>query len=301
MGKIIALLGSLLLLACEPLLQREKTPISLFLAIYGEDHRQEIASAPPPWRKLSHSIAAQIHHLSLSLDGDSYIPLPGNWKAPLNYCADEAFYGQPRVAHCTGFLIAPDKMLTASHCLPSCPHFLWVFDYTHDAPSIPRQNVYSCHRSETIHPSLTYPEGFGIVYLDRPVSDRPPLTLRTTGSLSEQERVVLIGHPMGLPLKIDAGPLQQGNLLIDNTPPHYFTAPLDSYTGNSGSPVFNARTGSVEGVLVGGEEDFIYDSPKNCHQSQRCSIETCQGETVLRITSLLDHEDFRTIGNIHSP
>ena len=37
---------------------------------------------------------------------------------------------------------------------------------------------------------------------------------------------------------------------------YYFTANLDTYRGNSGSPVFNAITHKVEGVLVRGEQDF---------------------------------------------
>ncbi|NKC16754.1 MAG: hypothetical protein GKR94_32545 [Gammaproteobacteria bacterium] len=44
--------------------------------------------------------------------------------------------------------------------------------------------------------------------------------------------------------------------LVRNTHEDYFVANLDPFGGNSGSPVFNADTLTVERILVRGEQDF---------------------------------------------
>ncbi|PTM00916.1 MAG: hypothetical protein DA407_16075, partial [Bacteroidetes bacterium] len=46
------------------------------------------------------------------------------------------FLDQPTVGSCTGFLIAPDIMVTAGHCINSMEdanEYVWVFDYTYEA------------------------------------------------------------------------------------------------------------------------------------------------------------------------
>ena len=294
----------LFLLSCYPSHGPVKTPPSLTQVIYGKDHRQEHSQVSTSWQRKSHSVAAQIHRHHLSLQGDVYkLAHVPKWDVPIPYCPDEKFYGQPRIARCSGFLIASDKILTAGHCLPSCPHFVWVFDYnTNDADfSIPSDSVYTCTRSETFSPSPQFPQGFGLIHLDRPVLHRQPLAWRESGTIKNKEKVVLMGHPMGLPLKVDLGPNKRGNKLKKNAHLHYFIANLDSFIGNSGSPVLNAQSGLVEGVAIGGEEDFVYNDEKNCYQSKRCSRNTCQGESVLRILSLLNDEKFQSAHNAHTP
>ena len=57
---------------------------------------------------------------------------------------------------------------------------------------------------------------------------------------------------------------------------------LDTYGGNSGSPVFNAATHEVEGILVRGETDFT--SNGTCNVSLVCPTSGCRGEDVTRAT-----------------
>ena len=66
----------------------------------------------------------------------------------------------------------------------------------------------------------------------------------------------------------------------------YFITNLDSFEGNSGAPVFSERDQFVEGILVGGEDDFFWDSKKDCYRVKRCSEKRCQGESVTKITAL---------------
>ena len=49
------------------------------------------------------------------------------------------FLDQPAIGSCTGFLIAPDILVTAGHCINSLEEanqFVWVFDYTSESEFI---------------------------------------------------------------------------------------------------------------------------------------------------------------------
>ena len=62
----------------------------------------------------------------------------------------------------------------------------------------------------------------------------------------------------------------------------FFVANLDTYGGNSGSPVFNAASYKVEGILVRGENDFVTNG--TCYVSLVCPTTGCRGEDVTRAT-----------------
>ena len=70
------------------------------------------------------------------------------------------------------------------------------------------------------------------------------------------EPLVLIGHPSGLPTKIapDASVLK--------TLTNSFVSNVDAFSVNSGSGVFHAVTGEIEGILSSGRQD--YDGKGNC-------------------------------------
>jgi V8-like Glu-specific endopeptidase len=106
-----------------------------------------------------------------------------------------------------------------------------------------------------------------------------PLRLRESGKVSVGERLAVIGYPSGLPLKIaDDG-------VVRRLEKHFFVTNLDTYHGNSGSPVLNAATGVVEGILVRGDEDFVKSS-QGCQISKTCSSTGCRGEDVSYITDV---------------
>ncbi len=72
-----------------------------------------------------------------------------------------------------------------------------------------------------------------------------------------------------------------GGAKIRSVRDQYFIANLDTYGGNSGSAVFNSSTGEVEGILVRGEVDYIFDN--GCRRSKKCTNDGCRGEDVTRI------------------
>jgi hypothetical protein len=122
---------------------------------------------------------------------------------------------------------------------------------------------------------------WALVRLDRSVSGHPSVSVRRTGRIANTQAVHVIGHPSGLPTKF-----ADGAKVRDNTPAPFFVANLDTYGGNSGSPVFNRTTHEVEGILVRGETDFVANG--DCMISLVCPTTGCRGEDVTRTTEFAD-------------
>jgi hypothetical protein len=227
--------------------------------INGRDDRKEIAQYnSPTFRRYAKSVAVQVHKYDLEeYSASSYTFDTGyTLKEAMNTCPSERFSNQPVIGNCTGFLIAPDILLTAGHCFAQgqfdCDSMSWVFDYVKGRNVIAKRDVYNCKELMVQNTSGIFrTNDYAIVKLDRRVSGRGFLKLRTSGQAKKNDPVVVIGHPMGLPMKI------AGNASIRSKRSRYFFTDLDTYGGNSGSPVFNAITGLVEGILISGEEDFI--------------------------------------------
>ena len=94
-----------------------------------------------------------------------------------------------------------------------------------------------------------------IIRVDRPIN-APQVTMRTEGRPPLGAPLTVVGHPSGLPVTISDGAAVQRHKQT------FFSADLDTYQGNSGSPVFNTdrlRAGElfVEGILVRGENDLM--------------------------------------------
>ena len=57
-----------------------------------------------------------------------------------------------------------------------------------------------------------------------------------------------------------------------------FRASLDSFAGNSGSPVIDLESHKVIGILVKGSKDYIADH--SCYRPNTCIDLSCSGEAV---------------------
>jgi V8-like Glu-specific endopeptidase len=283
--------------------------------IYDEDNRVEIEDvANEKIKLLSKAVAGRIHHESYKThqqyrDLISFLELPllsdpmGN-----QVCADEKFANQPLLPDCSGFLIAEDLLATAGHCLMDpgrvvknqmteyCNEYQWIFDYetkngqVESLESVDRNKIYSCKR--VVIAKLDGDVDYAIIQLDRKVTDRAPLKLRKKGKISVGQSIFVIGHPSGLPKKY-AG----GAEVIQNKSKEYFSTNLDTFGGNSGSPVFNADSLEVEGILVRGKMDYVDSEyqgeyclrPNRCNRAGSACTEDddmIDGEQVTRITLL---------------
>lgn len=273
--------------------------------IYGKDDRFEADDfGDQKFIDLSRSVAGRVprYRLGQSVNNpDNYrfskITLKQNIP---NICETERFQDQVTLADCTGFLVGPRTLVTAGHCMQSkyeCDKNVWVFGFKHDSQELEKKNVYACKKvvAQKFKYSKFDVDDYAVIELDRDVTDREPLEIRREGKIKKGTPLVVIGHPLGLPLKIaDGANVSKNNLSEFFTPistlfkkRKYFIANLDTYGGNSGSPVFNRDTGAVEGILVQGAEDFTKDAKENCVRSvQRTNSRWTTQEKVFRITKV---------------
>ena len=89
----------------------------------------------------------------------------------------------------------------------------------------------------------------------------------------------MLGYPLGLPMKltINAGISNNDNF-------SFFYTSLDSFSGNSGAPVFDLSTHRVIGILVSGAVDFEFNG--SCYKESVCRDSSCFKEKVIRIEEI---------------
>lgn len=266
--------------------------------IYGSDDRIDVYQTDnAKLRSLADSTVALMQASSVKAEG-AVAKLETEPYGPGNgLCKDEPFYEQVTAAFCSGSLVAPDVIMTAGHCVTSdssCANTKFVFGFAVKEKgkmptSVPAKEVYGCAKllgREQINDGADW----ALIKLDRAVTGHAPLKLNKTGQIENKTPIVVIGHPAGLPTKI-AG----GAEVRDASKNGYFVANLDTYGGNSGSAVFNAKNGNVEGILVRGEQDYTYRG--SCRVSNVCPADGCRGEDVTKISVVneklpgLQHQD----------
>jgi len=247
-------------------------------AIYGADDRRDwYQVADGHLRDWASSTAALIYWSDLKQEGDSFRISATKYGQAEKLCTNQPFWHQPTAAQCTGFLVGPNLMVTAGHCIESaadCRKSAFVFDYAVTDPRIfpgraEAKNVYACRR--IVARANRGEHDYAVVEVDRTVSGRNPLPIRRRGTPARGTAVTMIGHPAGLPSKI-----ADGGVILGTSP---LTASVDAFAGNSGSPVINRSTGLVEGILVNGSEDFIRSG--KCYIEYRCG--NCRGEDLFPI------------------
>ena len=260
--------------------------------IYGTDDRLDYYQAAPGMRMLADSVVSLWRGSDVTEEEDgAYRLATANYGVVMGLCAGEPFREQPIGAFCSGSLVGKNLVMTAGHCIKDesdCADTKFVFGFGLEAagsqPSAAQASeVYSCKKIVKRYLNEDYgtlgPD-YALVELDRPAEGRTPLAVSRGEALKKGDAIVVIGHPSGLPVKI-AG----GATVRDPSPEGYFVANLDTYGGNSGSAVFNAGSGLIEGILVRGENDFVYKD--GCRVSNLVPADGGRGEDVTKISELV--------------
>lgn len=257
-------------------------------AIYGdEDNRQDIFKvADPAIRAVADSVVGIVDWSSLKLDNGSYTLPTDNYGERYGLCPDERFVSQPTGCDCTGFLIAPDLVATAGHCIEGKKRdqlgFVFGFDMENENISrkvFREEDVYRAKEFQGM--KLTNGNSdWAVVKLEKPVQGHKPLRLSQNGDLAVGAELYVIGHPCGLPKKFT----NRAKVLSNNSRA-YFKADLDTYGGNSGSPVFDTLTNEVQGILVRGARDFV-STDSGCRVSYFVPPDNAYGESVTRISEI---------------
>ncbi len=264
-----------------------QTSLAESAVIYGVDDRLEpYQVSDPVLLGLSDATVVLVSNSRLSVNADGTYSLATNRTLAQSQgvCATEPFAAQPTPGFCSGVLVGPDVVATAGHCIDAsdCSTTWFAFDFEM-TPSggvnsrLPASDVYAC--SSIIARSNTSSLDYALVRLDRPVTGRTPVQVRASGSVASGASLAISGHPNGLPKKL-AG----GASVRRNTASGYFEADLDAFGGNSGSPVIDATTGQLEGLLVRGNTDYVRQG--SCYVRNVCASTGCPGfEDVTRATA----------------
>lgn len=176
-------------------------------------------------------------------------------------CPDETFWEQPVTGMCTAWLVAPDTVVTNGHCVTSqldCQTKSFVFDFSlknidDDLSMVPQENIVACKEVVAWDYTSNCDIDFAVIKLERPITDRPILEVRAPGEELKSDNLVIIGHPFGLPRKYAT----QGELLVNGS--NTFTTTHDIFGGNSGSAIFDAESGEVQGLVSCGGSNLSWE------------------------------------------
>lgn len=204
-------------------------------------------------------------------------------------CPDEPFRDQPIVIErdgeaaggygYTGYLVGPRHVLTCWH---GWEHYAYrpqvaVFGYAlgaqageptdrADAEVVPLSPYPRAQPKPPEASSRAMPDDWALLELERPVEFLGPLTAPRLDAPRTGRAVYALGFPCGLPLKL------ADRARILGADQGSFRADLDTFTGNSGSPVFDAHTHALLGLVVEaqkGEGDFEASPARGCYVANR--------------------------------
>ncbi|HAR41452.1 MAG TPA: hypothetical protein DCS07_02280 [Bdellovibrionales bacterium] len=277
----------LLMFFCLTSLASQTGPV-LPHVIYGPDNRKDYYDIrDPDLKRLADSTPALFRKSNLKFQGDRVVFPSRNYGQVKRLCAGEPFVTQQVASFCSGALVGPDLVLTAGHCVNSqsdCSQVAIGFDYRLEKPgdsagSIADRDLYFCRKLEA---RKYYVDGvdYALLRLDRVVRDRAPIRVHASGPLDRKAELAVLGYPSGLPFKLT----DQAN--VRDVKAGHFILDADTFAGNSGSPVINVRTLEIEGVLVRGDTDYLFDGARGCSIERHCTQKGCTGESATLASAL---------------
>lgn len=285
-------------------------------SIYYQDDRKEFCELEKDQQKDARSVAMLVFENQLkyvtTIEGEKIYRLEqstlddyiySTWNIFL--CPDVRYKASQTAGFCTAFLVGDGVLLTAGHCILSEE----LYGKTKIIFSIPiDENVYQGTTENSANWYVKESQIFDIAEVNKDPAEDTPLDyayLTTERSTRERKHLPLdhvmisaakigqnnrgkgheffvLGHPIGLTLKSAPGSL------LFSSDYHYVMA-VDTFGGNSGSPVFDNNSQKVIGILVAGQQDFYIDYTKSCvDNSIYRYIRINFGERILRMDRILN-------------
>lgn len=224
-------------------------------------------------------------------------------------CPSSLFYGEDSViAGRTGFLIAPNIIMTAPHVSGSSfnpQQFVVIFRHSQQTAggagctnftwsSIPRADVYFPNSStavvNTLDASGRY--DYAAFTLDRSVINRAPVKIRRSGTPRLGDVLISAGYPERTSERVDSAVIYDGigsttGLPVFVTyPGNYLLANLNSFAGDSGSPVYNSSDDVVEAAVAYGlGATFTQDLGATCSHAISTGYTSDTNGTITDIAS----------------
>lgn len=220
--------------------------------------------------------------------GETTLATQALGEARASLCRRERFYGEQTGAFGSGVLVGDRLVATAAHNFfgpkgRDIGNVRFVFGFRQRAGGMLPNRVKTLDTYKGRVSKFDIAEDWALVELERDVPAAGQrffhhrARVRRTGKPVVGDGVQLAGHPLGLLLTY--APNAKVSTVSDNA---FFYATVDSFEGNSGSPVFGSSSNQVEGILLGGRDQHFYwdrESPgaRACELSQR-QLESTNGQ-----------------------
>lgn len=288
-------------------------------SIYYTDQRKDYCDLPIKQKILSRSIATLIRKNQLTFigtfEGEKIYRIKKEILADRkdNICPDVRYYSSRVVGHCTAFLVNQNSLMTAGHCVgsldPSAITYVAenvkvIFTIPKDEMviinkksnsewTIKESQIFNISTIEKFNESHDDIFDYAIIKTSKSINQRFPLQIGNWKKVSSEKgyskkemKLFALGHPVGLTLK-----MAPGEVIYKSK--DRFKLAIDTFHGNSGSPVFSAKSHKVIGILVGGMDDFVFD------KNRRCFREAIYPDDALNVS--MDYEDVLSMSAIYPP
>ncbi len=258
-------------------------------AIYNGDTREDVSTSSSPEKELVKATAVLVHSYRLVPAQNPVVKLnstPLEQFYPL--CPNEKFLTQPTLGFCSGTLIAPNLVLTAGHCVENqkdCNDSHFIFGWTEEKSRqalLPSSEIYNCKGIVKFELNIRKNIDYAILELDRPVPGVRPAKIAKEVLLKPDQTLLSLSHPLGLPVKKD-----YARVLSDTPEMHTFKVQVDTFSGSSGSPLYNTQ-GEIVGILSRGMDDILEDDiyrvqkEGGCINFNACAVGLCFGQTYYK-------------------
>jgi Trypsin-like peptidase domain len=251
----------------------------------------EINSAPANLKALGDAVAELVPPGQLLYDPTINSLIWTSATSQYNLCPEVQFASQPSLkllpAQCSAVLVSDGLFATNAHCLNAGLGVgsKLVFGYrmtdaTNAQTFIHDSEIYTVHSIYALgNYANDISSDWALLSVDRPVTGHTPVVLEPVVPLAN---VVIqsVGYPLGWPEKAALNGITTAS---NPYGPGMFGAHITEFLGDSGSPVFNATTNHMLGLIARGNSDFTLDTTRGCNLFTRCFTEPdCWGEGVVR-------------------